>query len=157
MAGQSRKLKVISIDFNESDTQVMREQFNGVNGILLVAAVMDEAETLNVFRQFIPDMVVVNIMEKPAVKMDIVQRICAITDEIRPPFFIAAHFTEETDTRKDVYSAQLSKIGYVFYRYGAEHNIQSIIRFANRMASAIKTKSEREAKGIYWKCDPAAK
>jgi len=152
MAGQNRTLTVISIGFNESDTQAIREQFNGENGIFLAGTATGEAEALELFRQLVPDMVVINIVEAPAAKMDIVQKICAMTDENRPPFFIAAHFTEETDTRKDAYSAQLSKVGYAFYRYGAEHDIQSIVRFANRMTSAVKTKSEREAAGVYWKC-----
>ncbi|MCL2827722.1 MAG: hypothetical protein FWD99_03200 [Oscillospiraceae bacterium] len=155
MASQNRELNILSIGFNERDTQVMREHFNGDNGISLVGTATGGTEALELFRQLVPDMVAVNIVEEPAVQMNTVQSICAMTHGGCPPFFIAAHLTEETDTRKDAHSAQLSKIGYAFYRYGAEHDIHSIVRFANRMAGAIKTKDERKAAGIHWKCDTA--
>jgi len=147
----AKQLKVISARFNEKDTKLTKENFNGENILTLVGSADSEEEIIEKFQKYVPDIVMINIIGDTEGGMNIIRKIQSMTDDKCPPFFIVAYNTDESDTNNDPITSEISKIGFAFYRYNNEHDINSIIRFANRMTDVIKDEKEREKSGIYWK------
>lgn len=158
----NKQIKALAFGFDDSDTQVLREQFAGGSGIFLVDSLPDVADAagvrrvLDAFKATLPDMVLASLIREPEHKMSAIREICSITDELRPPYFITAQYTDETDLKDDLYAALLMKLGDHFHRYGKTQDIMEIVSHANMMVDFVHDKREREARGVYWKCDTSA-